>query len=147
MWSTPSDMARFTINVMLAYIDQPADILSHEMAVQMLTPQIDDRGLGPVLGNDGGDRFYFFHKGANDGYATYAVGYPERGQGIVIMTNSDGGKALWREILNSVSVEYGWVKGNTSLYVSIAMTAVLTLSGFLFLRKRRINSKNRAEEN
>ena len=39
----------------------------------------------------------------------------KRGQGLVIMTNGDNGKELWPEILDSVSVEYGWLKDYTGL--------------------------------
>ena len=53
------------------------------------------------------------------------------------MTNGDNGKELWPEILNSVSVEYGWVKDYTGLYVSIAAAIFVTLVGILFLRRKR----------
>ena len=57
----------------------------------MLSPQIEDQGLGVKLGDDGKDRFYFYHRGAIEGYQTFIVGYPKRGQGAIIMTNSDNG--------------------------------------------------------
>ena len=136
MWSTPSDLARFSIGVMLAYAGQSDDVISQEMAIQMLSPQLEGRGLGPFLGDDGGDRFYFSHDGANDGFKSYLIAYPKRGQGVVIMTNGDNGAALWREILNGASVEYGWLRDNTSLYVGITVVLVLALVGILFLRRR-----------
>ena len=134
MWATPSDLARFAINVMLAYEGRSDQVLSQEMAIQMLSPQLEGRGLGPFVGDDGGDRLYFLHDGANDGYKSYLVAYPKFGQGLVIMTNGDNGKELWPEILNSVSVEYGWIKDYTGLYVSIAAAILLALVGILFLR-------------
>ena len=136
MWATPTDLARFAIKVMQSYAGQSDRVLSQELAIQMLTPQIDNRGLGPKLHDDGGDLFYFMHPGANDGYQSVLVAYPQRGQGVVIMTNSDNGSALWREILNSVSVEYGWVRDHTYLYVSIAIAILLALAGVL-LRFRK----------
>jgi CubicO group peptidase (beta-lactamase class C family) len=142
MWSTPSDLAKFAIKVMQSYAGQGDGVLSRNMAIQMLTPQIENRGLGPVVLNDGGDLFYFMHPGANDGYKSVLVAYPLKGQGVVIMTNSDSGDALWREILNSVSVEYGWVKDNTLLYVSATAAGVIVLLGFLALRKRRIKDQS-----
>ena len=77
----------------------------------MLTPVIDGQGLGLKLGDDGKDRFYFYHRGAVEGFQTYIVGYPKRGQGAVIMTNSDNGYPLIEEILESISIEYRWLKG------------------------------------
>ena len=137
LWSTPSDLARFAIGVMSAYAGRSDDVLSQEMARLMLTPQLESRGLGPVVLDDGGDRFYFMHPGANDGYKSVLVGYPVRGQGVVIMTNSDGGDALWREILNSVSIEYGWIQDNTSLYAGVTVVIVLAVVGILALRRGR----------
>jgi len=131
MWSTASDLAQFAIRIMQSYEGQSDGVLSHSMAVQMLTPQIESRGLGPVVLNDGGDLFYFMHPGANDGFASVLVAYPQRRQGVVILTNGDNGAALWREILNSVSIEYGWVKDNTLVYVISAVAIVLALAGIL----------------
>jgi len=136
LWSIPSDLASFAAGVMSAYAGRSDDVLSQEMARLMLTPQLESRGLGPVVLDDGGDRFYFMHPGANDGYKSVLVAYPKRGQGVVIMTNSDGGEALWREILNSASVEYGWVQDNTALYAGLIVVMVLVVVGMLALRKR-----------
>lgn len=141
MWATSADIARFAIKLMQAYTGQPDRVLSQAMAVEMLTPQIDDRGLGPLVYDDGGDLFYFMHPGANDGYRSVFVAYPLRGQGVVILTNSDNGEALYREILKSVSIEYGWVKDNTYLYMGIVAGVILALAGFLILRKARLPGK------
>ena len=137
MWTTPSDMARFAIAVMDSFGGRSNQILSREMTREMLTPQIESHGLGPAVLDDGGDRFYFQHAGGNDGYKTVLVAYPKRGQGVVVMTNSDSGEALWREILNSVSVEYGLVRDDTALYVSLTAVAVIALLAFMLLRRRR----------
>jgi len=129
MRSTASDVAEFATRVMKSYVGQSDGVLSHSMAVQMLTPHIDDRGLGPVVLDDGGDLFYFMHPGANDGYASVLVAYPRRGQGVVILTNGDNGTAMWREILNSVSIEYGWVEDDTLLHAIAAVAILLALAG------------------
>jgi CubicO group peptidase (beta-lactamase class C family) len=131
MWSTATDLAQFAIRVMKSYEGQSDGVLSHSMAVQMLTPQIDDRGLGPVVLNDGGDLFYFMHPGANEGYASVLVAYPQRGQGVVILTNGDNGTKLWREILNSVSIEYGWVVDNTLFHAIAGVAMLLALAGIV----------------
>lgn len=143
MWSTPSDLAQFGIGVMLAYAVESDAVLSQAGAIQMLTPQIEDRGLGPVMHDDGSDRFYFMHPGANDGYKSVLVVYPQRGQGVVILTNGDNGDALWREILNSVSIEYGWVEDHTALYVSIAIAIMLVFAGVLILNRQRVPGKSK----
>jgi CubicO group peptidase (beta-lactamase class C family) len=125
MWSTPSDISRFVIQLMDAYRGGGADLISQAMATEMLSPQINNRGLGPLVYDDGGDLFYFMHPGANDGYKSVLVGYPERQQGVVIMTNSDNGDLLWREILNSISAEYGWVPDRTLLYILLVFACLI----------------------
>jgi len=137
MWATSSDLARFAIQLMQAYQGQSDGVLSQAMVIEMLTPQIDDRGLGPLVYDDGDDLFFFMHPGGNDGYKSVLVAYPHRGQGVVILTNGDQGEALWREILNSISNEYGWVSNNTLLYLLIAAVIVFALVGLLLLRKKK----------
>jgi len=136
-WTTPSDMARFYIDLMSTYNGQSENIISQEMAIEMLTPQIEDRGLGPWVNDEGGDLFYFGHPGHNDGYKSYFVFYPKRGHGVVIMTNSENGDALYQEIVNSVSIEYGWLKNYDILYVGILLAIVLLFGGILILRSRQ----------
>jgi CubicO group peptidase (beta-lactamase class C family) len=136
-WSTPTDMAHFVIGVMRAYTGRSDEVLSQDMAIEMLSPQMDGYGLGPALDDDGGDLFYFFHNGANEGYRTVLVAYPKRGQGVVIMTNGDQGDLLWREILNSVSVEYGWVRDYTSMYIGITVVILLAVYSVVLLRRMR----------
>jgi CubicO group peptidase (beta-lactamase class C family) len=125
MWSTPSDISRFIIQLMDAYRGDGGDLVSQAMATEMLTPQINNRGLGPLVYDDGGDLFYFMHPGANDGYKSVMVGYPERRQGVVIMTNGDNGDLLWHEILNSISAEYGWVSDRTLLYIGLVVACLV----------------------
>lgn len=137
MWTTASDLARFYIDLMLTYTGESEKIISHEMAVEMLTPLLDSRGLGPWIGDDGGDLFYFLHPGATDGYKSYIVGYPKKGQGIVILTNSDASDALFDEIVNSMTQEYGWARNYTLLATGVVVILMIGLVVFLIWRRKR----------
>jgi hypothetical protein len=55
------------------------------------------------------------------------------------MTNSDNGDALAEEILNSVSVEYGWLKNYPGLILGIAAGIVLVIGGIFFRREKHSN--------
>ncbi|HSG43324.1 MAG TPA: serine hydrolase domain-containing protein [Anaerolineales bacterium] len=136
-WATPSDIARFYVDLMLTYTGQSENIISQEMAVEMLTPQIEDRGLGPWINDEGGDLYYFGHPGGNDGYKTYVLAYPKRGQGLVVMTNSDSGEALIDEIKNSVTIEYGWVRDYTIIYTGIVVLLIVGIVMFLIWHRKR----------
>jgi len=137
LWTTAPDLARFAIAVMRARAGHADGVLPQALAAAMLTPQIGDRGLGPVLGDDGGDRSYFMHPGANEGFRSLLVAYPERGQGLVILTNGDGGEELCREILRSASVAYGWVPDRTPWYAGGALVLVLAIGLLVVVRRRR----------
>jgi CubicO group peptidase (beta-lactamase class C family) len=107
LWTTPYDLARFAREIMLAKEGKSDRVLSHVMVEMMLTPVKEGYGLGFILKGSGPD-FQFSHSGGNEGFRCHLIAYPERGQGAVIMTNSDLGGDLMPEILRSLSVEYGW---------------------------------------
>ena len=93
LWSTPTDMARFGIELMLAYNGKSDRLLSAAMAREMLTPQAGGFGLGIGLGDDAGE-------------------------------------PLARELLSSISREYGWVSGLIlEIWVLALIAAVPALLG------------------
>ena len=110
-WTNPSDMANFLIQIIHAYQGRPNQLLSEALARNMLAYHAKDQGLGLKIGDDGKDRFYFYHRGADEGFQTFMIAYPLKGQGAVIMTNGDKGWPLIQEIIKSISIEYKWVGG------------------------------------
>jgi CubicO group peptidase (beta-lactamase class C family) len=121
LMTTPSDLARFTIELMDAYQGRSDKILSQEMAKRMFQPAVamDPQLLGPGL-SDGlgvfirgsGPGFSFLHPGDNDpGSSCWLVGVPETGQGVVVMTNGAAGNLLAMEIMTALAKEYGWPTG------------------------------------
>jgi CubicO group peptidase (beta-lactamase class C family) len=107
LWTTPSDLARFAIEVQNEYAGKSSTILSREMMRQMLSAQKDDYGLGFGLAHSG-EALRFGHGGANEGFRCSLDAYARTGQGLVIMTNSDGGDRLINEYRRAVAKEYGW---------------------------------------
>ncbi len=106
LWTTPSDLARYALEVQRALAGTSNLVLAKATVQQMLTPGLNDWGLGPELGGSAGHR-YFTHGGANEGYRCQLVAYNE-GDGVVVMTNGDGGGQLAMEIVRGVAREYGW---------------------------------------
>ncbi len=107
LWTTPTDLAKFSIEMMLSKAGKSNKILSEEMTNKMLTKVIGNNGLGFNLGGKG-ENFYFSHGGSNEGYKCNLIAIPGTGQGAVIMTNGDGGGNLASEIIRAISKEYGW---------------------------------------
>lgn len=107
LWTTPSDLARFAIELQQANAGKSNKLISQEIATQMLTRLKGNFGLGIEVREVAGERL-FMHGGANRGYRAMLHALTDAGQGAVVMTNSDGGGALALEILRSIAAEYGW---------------------------------------
>jgi CubicO group peptidase (beta-lactamase class C family) len=122
LWTTPTDLARFVIEVQRSLAGGSNKILSREMTVAMLTRGVGAHGLGP--GIDGaGDSLRFGHGGANEGFRAMFTGFATRGQGAAVMTNSDAGMALVGEIMQAIAREYRWPGFAPRVVVALAMTA------------------------
>jgi CubicO group peptidase (beta-lactamase class C family) len=121
LWTTPSDLCRFAIEVMNAFAGRSDKILSQVMAKQMLTVQKAPSGLGVILEGQGAD-FRFGHSGGNEGFICDLVAFPATDGGAAVMTNSDSGGALCGELLRSIAAEYGW-KGYEAVEKTIVPVA------------------------
>jgi CubicO group peptidase (beta-lactamase class C family) len=107
LWTTPTDLARFAIELQESYKGKSNLVLSVAMTRQMLTKQLGGYGLGLWLG--GREKVTnFSHAGQNEGFTCILVAYLDTGQGAVIMTNGDRGSGLFNEILRAIAREYGW---------------------------------------
>jgi hypothetical protein len=50
----------------------------------------------------------FGHGGHNRGYQSSMLAYLDSGEGVVVMTNGDGGDELAESLIRAVAAEYGW---------------------------------------
>lgn len=107
LWTTPSDLARFVIDVQRSAKGQVGGVLSPETTWTMLTPIRNGYGLGFNIAGSGGETS-FSHDGSNAGYKATLVGYVQSGDGVVVMTNGDQGYQLGEEIVRAVAAAYGW---------------------------------------
>jgi CubicO group peptidase (beta-lactamase class C family) len=118
--TTPSDLARFAIELMRAYQGKSRRVLSQNMTRLMFQKELDldpeilgfpmGEGLGVLLRGTGQD-LSFLHPGDNfPGASCWLVGFPAQGKGAVIMTNGAKGNLLAMELLASIGKEYKWPK-------------------------------------
>jgi len=105
LWTTPSDLARFAIELQNALAGK-SSVLSAATAKEMLTPGKGNWGLGIGVGGSASHP-YFQHGGANDGFQCDLVAY-NSGDGVAIMTNSDSGGQLAGEIVRTIAYERKW---------------------------------------
>lgn len=121
LWTTPSDLARLVIEIQQSFRGESNKVLTRAMTVAMLTRGVGSHGLGP--GIDGaGDSLRFSHGGANEGFRATFTGFATRGQGAVVMTNSDAGGVVAAEIIQAIAREYGWPGFSQRVITPIAMS-------------------------
>jgi CubicO group peptidase (beta-lactamase class C family) len=108
LWTTPTDLARFAIEVQLAVRGLSHKVLSQSTAREMITPV----GVGPyAVGfaiQQKGEGWYFSHGGSNWGFQCDLTAHTLKGYGVAIMTNSDSGGRLIEEIRSRVAAAYNW---------------------------------------
>jgi len=106
LWTTPSDLARFAIEIQKALAGKSNAVLSAATAGELLRPGKNRWGIGIQTGGSA-EHPYFTHNGANEGFRCNLIAY-SNGDGAVIMTNSDNGSQVADEILRTIAHEYKW---------------------------------------
>lgn len=108
LWSTPTDLAKFAINVSKSYLAKNNNLVSKSIAVQMLTRQKNtDYGLGFVV-NGAAKTLNFRKAGHNTGYHNELLMFPNSGNGVVIMTDSENGEYVINYIIPIIAKKYNW---------------------------------------
>src|SRR5262245_11966670 len=108
LWTTPTDLARFLIEVQKSLIGQSNRVLSQTMAQEMVTPV----GVGPFAVGfqiaKQGEGWYFMHGGSNWGCQCDLIAHRIKGYGVAIMTNGDNGPPLMQELRRQIQQAYKW---------------------------------------
>jgi CubicO group peptidase (beta-lactamase class C family) len=114
--TTPTDLAAFTLEMIRSYQGKSEKILSQRTTQQLFTIESDtdpktvgylaSEGLGVFLMGEGKDLAFIHHGENGPGFTSWLIGWPERGTGVVIMTNGIRGHSLSVEIINAFHREY-----------------------------------------
>ena len=103
MWTTPSDLCTFSIEVARSASGESNRVVEREMAKLMITPHVGSHGLGFVASTG-----WFEHSGSNAGYRAHLFCKDDASTGAAIMTNSDTGAKLIGVIRSALAREYSW---------------------------------------
>jgi CubicO group peptidase (beta-lactamase class C family) len=110
LWTTPSDLARFTIGIQEALAGRSNPVLTQAMTRQMLTVQnpslSNSDGLGVFVG-DRGNVLRFWHDGRNAGFDALMVSLPNLRKSAVIMINANDDTGAIKEIIDAIA-KYDW---------------------------------------
>jgi CubicO group peptidase (beta-lactamase class C family) len=106
LWTTPTDLATFAIEIALSKQGKANHVLSEKMTNEMLTPVLEEAGLGFFLDKQNAGQFG--HGGADEGFQALLTMNAQTGKGVAIMANSDNGIAVAELLLRGVAREYGW---------------------------------------
>lgn len=106
LWTTPTDLAKFAIEIALSKQGKANHILSQKMTDEMLTPVLDGAALGWFLEKDNPGQFG--HNGADEGFQALLTMNADTGNGMAMMADSDNGISVMNQVLRRVAKEYGW---------------------------------------
>jgi CubicO group peptidase (beta-lactamase class C family) len=139
LWTTPCDVALFALGIQNALAGKPGAIVSPATAREMLQPVRRDYALGFMVDGNVPNR-YFWHPGASPGYLAAFFAYEKGGDGVVLMANSEYGKALMLEVVHAVAKQHGWSEFPTdgsrfsNPWVIALICACVVLIMYLLLR-------------
>lgn len=106
LWTTPTDLAKFGIEVQLSYAGKSNKVLPKELIDKMVTPFMEQVGLGFFI-DKRGNSVYFGHDGADEGFRASMLMHRDKGYGVVVMVNSDNGQIMG-EVMRSIAYAYQW---------------------------------------
>jgi len=128
LWTTPTDLAKFGIEIALSKQGKSNRVLSQAMTQEMLKPQIDQVGLGFFLGT-GKNADQFGHNGADEGFQADLVMFSDSGKGMAMMGNSDNFFFVVPYVEDAVAKEYGWTRPARQHSAGEALVLVAAMKG------------------
>lgn len=108
LWTTPTDLARFAIEVQNSLRGEANHVLSQTMINEMLSPVgVGDYAVGFAL-TKAGQGWYFGHGGGNWGFCCLLSAHKVKGYGFAIMTNGDNGGIILGELKERIERAYSY---------------------------------------
>jgi hypothetical protein len=107
LWTTPSDLALAILFIEKSFrqAEMANRLISSKQIQEMLTVQIKDMGLGPMLSNTE-ETIEFYHPGVNEGFQSFWKGKFSRAggpvKGYVLMMNTLGAKGDLRSEIDQL---------------------------------------------
>ena len=110
LWTTPTDLARFAIEIQETLAGKGHGVITPAMARQYVTEQRNGYGLGVGV-RGGGDTLSFSHGGRDEGFDAMLLAFAQTGQGAAIMINANDNSRFMGRLLDFIGRAYGWPQG------------------------------------
>jgi CubicO group peptidase (beta-lactamase class C family) len=107
LWTTPTDLAHFLIEVQRSLRGESNRVLSRANTELLVTEVKSDHSLAFYTRSIRGEP-YLWHAGANDGFRGGMAAHLSAGHGVVVLTNSDHGNELTEAIINVIGERERW---------------------------------------
>jgi CubicO group peptidase (beta-lactamase class C family) len=111
LWTTPTDLAKFAIEVQLSVHGRSNRVLSRSTVQEMLNPVgLGEYAVGFMVERQG-EGWYMRHRGGTWGYSCLLLAHKLKGYGMAVMTNAStlGYPAgIIGEIKQRIERVYGW---------------------------------------
>lgn len=132
LWTTPTDLAKFAIEIALSKQGKANHVLSQKSVQEMLTPQI--KGDGGAVGlafflGDERNPDQFGHDGADEGFQALLIMFADSGKGIAIMGNSDAFFRVAPYAVDAVRRARGWKSAADPHPASDAVSLLYAMKG------------------
>ncbi len=106
LWTTPTDLCKYIIEIQQAYQGKSSKVLNLEMVKLHTTPVKYDVAMGTYIQNRNGEK-YFDHTASNEGFTGVFIAGLTNGKGVAIFVNSDDASIAF-ELVNTVALIYDW---------------------------------------
>jgi CubicO group peptidase (beta-lactamase class C family) len=101
LWTTPTDICKYILEMQQAYMGKSSKLLNQEMAKLHVTPYKNDVALGTFIQDRNGEQ-YFNHTASNEGFAGVFIAGLTNGKGVAIFVNSDDASVAF-ELVNTIN--------------------------------------------
>ena len=108
LWTTPTDLAKFAIEVQKSLRGEANNVLSQTMIKEMLSPVgVGNFAVGFRIAKEG-QGWYFSHDGGNWGFRCVLTAHKVKGYGFAIMTNAQNGDIVMNELKERIERVYDY---------------------------------------
>jgi CubicO group peptidase (beta-lactamase class C family) len=133
LWTTPTDLAKFAIEIALSKQGKANRVLSQKSVQEMLTSQIKagngEGSVGLAFFLDDKNPGEFGHGGSDEGFQAQLSMNADTGRGTAIMGNSDAFFHVFPYVLEALQEAQGWKSAAEPHRASDAVALVRSVKG------------------